>query len=133
MFLPGKITPEQARRPSTAAGCPIEKISLGISSLQRWTVNDCWDSRGLIMCGLWLLRDSVRNQRFVYLSQSFSPGGHFMKRIVIGIAAIASLLTTGASAADLAPRMYTKAPTPVAVVYDWTGFYIGGNVGYPSM
>jgi outer membrane immunogenic protein len=53
-----------------------------------------------------------------------------MKRIVIGIAAIASLLTTGASAADLAPRLYTKAPPPVAVVYDWTGFYIGGNVGY---
>jgi outer membrane immunogenic protein len=53
-----------------------------------------------------------------------------MKRIFIGIAAIASLLTTSAIAADLAPRMYTKAPPPVAVVYDWTGFYIGGNVGY---
>src|ERR1700724_2208142 len=54
-----------------------------------------------------------------------------MKRIVIGIAAIASLLTTSAFAADLAPRMYTKAPPPpVAVVYDWTGFYIGGNIGY---
>ena len=26
--------------------------------------------------------------------------------------------------------MYTKAPAPVAIVYDWTGFYIGGNVGY---
>ena len=35
-----------------------------------------------------------------------------------------------ASAADMAPRMYTKAPAPVAIVYDWTGFYIGGNVGY---
>jgi outer membrane immunogenic protein len=53
-----------------------------------------------------------------------------MKRILIGMAGIASLLTTSALAADLAPRMYTKAPAPVAVVYDWTGFYIGGNVGY---
>ena len=53
-----------------------------------------------------------------------------MKRIVIGIAAIASLLTTSAFAADLAPRMYTKAPPPVAAVYNWTGFYIGGNIGY---
>ena len=35
-----------------------------------------------------------------------------------------------ASAADMAPRLYTKAPVPVAIVYDWTGFYIGGNVGY---
>ena len=53
-----------------------------------------------------------------------------MKRIFIGIAAVASLLTTGALAADLAPRTYTKAPPPIAAVYDWTGFYIGGNVGY---
>lgn len=33
-------------------------------------------------------------------------------------------------AADLAPRLYTKAPVVAAVVYDWTGFYIGGNAGY---
>ena len=53
-----------------------------------------------------------------------------MNRIFTGIAAIASLLTTGAFAADLAPRPYTKAPAPVVAVYNWTGFYIGGNVGY---
>jgi outer membrane immunogenic protein len=54
-----------------------------------------------------------------------------VKRIVTGIAAIASLLTTSVFAADLAPHMYTKAPPPVAAaVYNWTGFYIGGNVGY---
>jgi outer membrane immunogenic protein len=52
-----------------------------------------------------------------------------MKRILIGIAAIASL-TTGALAADLAPRPYTKAPPPVIAVYDWTGFYLGLNGGY---
>lgn len=52
-----------------------------------------------------------------------------MKRILITGAAIATLLTTNALAADLAPRPYTKAPV-VAVVYDWTGFYIGGNAGY---
>jgi opacity protein-like surface antigen len=52
-----------------------------------------------------------------------------MKRMLIGIAAVASLLSTGAFAADLAP--YTKAaPVYVAPVYNWTGFYIGGNVGY---
>jgi len=53
-----------------------------------------------------------------------------MKRILIGIAAIASLLSTSAFAADMAPRMYTKAPAPMVEVYNWTGFYIGGNVGY---
>jgi outer membrane immunogenic protein len=52
-----------------------------------------------------------------------------MKTSFIGIAAIASLLTTSALAADLAPHVYTKAPPPVAI-YDWTGFYLGGNVGY---
>jgi outer membrane immunogenic protein len=34
-----------------------------------------------------------------------------------------------ASAADLAARPYTKAPVMVEV-YNWTGFYIGGNAGY---
>jgi outer membrane immunogenic protein len=52
-----------------------------------------------------------------------------MKRILIGIAAIASL-TTGAFAADLAPRPYTKAPAYVDPGYNWTGFYVGGNIGY---
>jgi outer membrane immunogenic protein len=53
-----------------------------------------------------------------------------MKRIFIAIAGVGALLTTSAFAADLAPRMYAKAPPPAVVVYDWTGFYIGGNVGY---
>ena len=38
--------------------------------------------------------------------------------------------TVSASAADLAARPYTKAPVAVAAVYNWTGFYIGGQVGY---
>lgn len=51
-----------------------------------------------------------------------------MKRILIASAVFASLLTaTSAFAADL--PVYTKAPA-VAVVYDWTGLYIGTNVGY---
>ncbi len=33
-----------------------------------------------------------------------------------------------ASAADM--RMPVKAPPPVVAVYNWTGFYVGGNVGY---
>jgi outer membrane immunogenic protein len=53
-----------------------------------------------------------------------------MKRIFVAVAAIGSLLTTSAFAADLAPRMYAKAPPLPVVVYDWTGFYVGGNLGY---
>jgi outer membrane immunogenic protein len=52
----------------------------------------------------------------------------FMKKLVA--AAAASILFAGAaSAADL-PATYTKAPPPVVAVYNWTGFYVGGNIGY---
>lgn len=43
-----------------------------------------------------------------------------------------SAVTGVANAADLPPRPYTKAPPPVtapAIVYNWTGFYIGGHLG----
>jgi outer membrane immunogenic protein len=53
-----------------------------------------------------------------------------MKKIAL-IAVAASIMSiSAASAADLARRTYTKAPPPVvAPLYNWTGFYIGGNVG----
>jgi outer membrane immunogenic protein len=53
-------------------------------------------------------------------------------KCVAGGAVIASTLAgiVAATAADMAPRMYSKAPAPAAIVYEWTGFYIGGNVGY---
>lgn len=49
---------------------------------------------------------------------------------VLATAAFAAM-TAGsvASAADMAPR-YTKAPPPIVEVWNWTGFYIGGNAGY---
>jgi outer membrane immunogenic protein len=51
-----------------------------------------------------------------------------MKRVLFASVAFASLLAvTGASAADL--PVYSKVPV-VAAVYDWTGFYIGTNLGY---
>jgi outer membrane immunogenic protein len=47
----------------------------------------------------------------------------------LATAAFATVAAASAFAADMAPR-YTKAPPPVVAVYDWTGFYIGGNAGY---
>src|SRR5881396_2949563 len=53
-----------------------------------------------------------------------------MKKILAGSAIAAAVLSaSSALAADMAPR-YTKAPVAAAIVYDWTGFYIGGNAGY---
>ena len=37
---------------------------------------------------------------------------------------------TSALAADLPVRTYTKAPVYVDPGYNWSGFYVGGNVGY---
>jgi outer membrane immunogenic protein len=54
-----------------------------------------------------------------------------VKRILIGLTAVASLLgASSALAADLAPRPYTKAPVIVDPGYNWTGFYVGLNGGY---
>src|SRR5579875_1845611 len=44
-----------------------------------------------------------------------------------GLLAMAGM-TGAASAADLAPRTYTKAPL-MAPAYDWSGFYAGLNGG----
>ena len=53
-----------------------------------------------------------------------------MKKLLLAAAAIASMIATSAFAADLPAGGYTKAPPPMVAVYNWTGFYIGGNVGY---
>jgi outer membrane immunogenic protein len=56
-----------------------------------------------------------------------------MKKILIGAASLAALaaIASPALAADMPARTYSKAPayTAPAVVYNWTGFYIGGHVG----
>ena len=49
-----------------------------------------------------------------------------MKKLALAISVVL-FGTASALAADLAPS-YTKAPV-MASVYNWTGFYVGGNVG----
>jgi outer membrane immunogenic protein len=53
-----------------------------------------------------------------------------MKKLLLGAAAII-VFAAPAVAADIPARTYTKAPvyTPPQVVYNWTGFYIGGHLG----
>jgi outer membrane immunogenic protein len=54
-----------------------------------------------------------------------------MKKLLLATVALVALgATVPALAADLAARpVYTKAPLPVAPIYNWTGFYIGGHLG----
>jgi outer membrane immunogenic protein len=51
-----------------------------------------------------------------------------MKKLVVALTAMAAF-TGSALAADLGARPYTKAPVPMAPVYNWTGFYIFGGGG----
>ncbi len=49
---------------------------------------------------------------------------------IIAVAAFSAILGIGtAAAADLPMQSYTKEMAPVAL-YNWTGFYVGGNFGY---
>ena len=53
-----------------------------------------------------------------------------LKRLLLGTAALVALVAGGsAMAADLRVKPIYKAPPPVEV-YNWTGFYIGGHVGW---
>jgi outer membrane immunogenic protein len=53
-----------------------------------------------------------------------------MKKILFATGIVALGFTTPAMAADLAASP-VKAPPPIVVpIYDWTGFYIGGNGGW---
>ena len=55
-----------------------------------------------------------------------------MKKVLLSTVALIAFAAP-AAAADLAARPYVKAPpAPIAVVYDWSGFYIGVNGGWGS-
>ena len=55
-----------------------------------------------------------------------------MKKVLLSTVALIAFAAP-AAAADLAARPYTKAPpAPIAVVYDWSGFYVGVNGGWGS-
>jgi outer membrane immunogenic protein len=55
--------------------------------------------------------------------------GFQMKKIILATL-LAGLGSTAALAADLGARSYSKAPATMAAVNNWSGFYVGGNVGY---
>jgi len=52
-----------------------------------------------------------------------------MKRLLLASLALGALAGS-AMAADLARPVYRRAAVVAAPIYTWTGFYVGGNVGY---
>jgi outer membrane immunogenic protein len=52
-----------------------------------------------------------------------------MRKLLLGGIAFSALLAGPATAADLGRPVYRR-PVVVAPVYSWTGFYVGGNLGY---
>jgi outer membrane immunogenic protein len=57
-----------------------------------------------------------------------------MKYFLLGTVGLVAVgIAAPASAADLPAKPITKAPPPVvAPIYDWSGFYIGGNGGWAN-
>jgi outer membrane immunogenic protein len=54
-----------------------------------------------------------------------------MKKFLLGTVGLIVLgVAVPAAAADLPAQIYTKAPAYMAAVYDWSGFYVGGNGGW---
>jgi outer membrane immunogenic protein len=49
-------------------------------------------------------------------------------KLLLSSALLLAAIST-ASAADLSRPMYTKAPPPAPIMYNWTGFYVGLNAG----
>jgi len=55
--------------------------------------------------------------------------GAVMRKLLLAGISFAALVAGPALAADLGRPVYRPVLAPVAV-YNWTGFYVGGNVGY---
>ncbi len=51
-----------------------------------------------------------------------------LRKILLASAALVAF-AGAASAADMPARMATKA-VPYVALYNWTGFYVGANLGY---
>jgi outer membrane immunogenic protein len=53
-----------------------------------------------------------------------------MKKFLLGAVSLIVLGAAPAFAADLPARAYTKAPVLANPIADWSGFYLGGDVGW---
>jgi high affinity Mn2+ porin len=66
---------------------------------------------------------------FLDWSHALSKGISRVAALALGVA-LTSAFSTAVQAADLPDQLPLRAPTSVAVPFDWSGFYVGGHVGY---
>jgi outer membrane immunogenic protein len=69
-----------------------------------------------------------RSHTFAFELEGFISGGRVDEEVALWTAALGALAVP-AMAADMAPAPIYKAPVPVPIVYGWTGWYVGANVG----
>src|SRR5690349_4412509 len=76
---------------------------------------------------------SAGNLKLTAVAVAFESEGRKtkVKKVLLTTTALIALGIAPAAAADLAARPYTKAP-PMAVAYNWSGFYAGINGGWGS-
>jgi outer membrane immunogenic protein len=83
-----------------------------------------------------LHRRDLKSRAFDFDASNRKAGrdiiGVQMKKIVVATI-LAGLGSTTGLAADLGARTYTKAPAMVEAAYNWTGFYIGGDIGAANL
>jgi hypothetical protein len=75
---------------------------------------------------LWRLRNRLFGSARLSMAYQNQEGWPVMKRLLLATVAL-TVLAVPASAADMRAPVY-KAPPPV-YAFNWTGCYIGGNVG----
>jgi outer membrane immunogenic protein len=57
--------------------------------------------------------------------------GDRMQKLLFGAVALAALAASASAlAADISTAPISKAPPVMAPLYDWTGFYVGGHIGW---
>jgi len=81
---------------------------------------------------IWFCVGRLEKQSPVLIRQNRTQDiiGVHMKKIILATV-LAGMGSTAALAADMGGRTpYTNAPAMMAPVASWSGFYIGGNVGY---
>ena len=85
---------------------------------------------GSIFCELWQSSNTADEARV--LTYSVVRGrGRSMRKIAIGLVAIAALIGTPALAADMATKAPpVTPPVPTGASQNWYGFYIGAQAGY---